>query len=51
MLSIKVDEFNNDEALVEVTSWFGNLGAIFPKYKAVYENGQWKLEVKGMSIS
>lgn len=51
LLSIKVDEFNNDEAMVEVTSWFGSLGAIFPKYKAVYENGQWKLEIKGMYIS
>lgn len=51
LLSIKVDEFNNDEAVVEVTSWFGSLGAIFPKYKAVYEKGQWKLEVKSMTIS
>lgn len=51
LLSIKVEEFNNDEAVVEATSWFGNLGAVFPKYKAVYRNGQWQLKVISMAIS
>jgi uncharacterized protein YxeA len=50
LLSIKVEEFNNDEAVIEATSWFGNLGAVFPKYKAIYKNGQWQLEVISMAI-
>ncbi|WP_346880313.1 hypothetical protein [Clostridium sp. UBA3061] len=51
MLSIKVAQFKNNKAVVESTSWFGNLGAVFPKYKAVYKNGQWELEVISMAIS
>lgn len=51
VLSIKVDEFNNDEAVIEATSWFGNLGAVFPKYKANYKDGQWQLKAIGMAIS
>lgn len=51
MLSIKVEQFKNNKAVVEATSWFGNLGAVFPKYKAVYKNGQWELEVVSMAIS
>jgi len=51
MLSIKVEQFKNNKAVVESTSWFGNLGAVFPKYKAVYKNGQWELEVISMAIS
>jgi hypothetical protein len=51
LLSIKVEEFSNDEAVIEVTSWFGNLGAIFPKYKAVYRDGQWQLKVISMAVS
>ncbi len=51
MLSIKVEQFKNNKAVVEATSWFGNLGAVFPKYKAVYKDGQWELEVISMAIS
>ncbi len=51
MMSIKVEQFKNNKAVVESTSWFGNLGAVFPKYKAVYKNGQWELEVVSMAIS
>ena len=51
MLSIKVEQFKNNKAVVEATSWFGNLGAVFPKYKAVYKNSQWELEVVSMTIS
>jgi hypothetical protein len=31
--------------IIGATLWFGNLGAIFPKYKAIYKNGQWQFEV------
>ena len=51
LLSLKVEEFKGDEAVVEATSWFGNLGAVCPKYKAVYKDRKWKLEVLSMAIS
>ena len=51
LLSIKVDEFKDNEAVIQATCWFGNLGAVFPKYKAVYKNRQWKLEIMSMAIS
>lgn len=51
LLSIKVEEFKGNEAVIEATSWFGNLGAVFPKYKAVYRGGQWHLEIISMAIS
>ena len=51
LLSIKVEELKNDEAVIDATSWFGNLGAIILKYKAVYKDGQWQLTVISKSIS
>ncbi|HEX9061453.1 MAG TPA: hypothetical protein VF941_14830, partial [Clostridia bacterium] len=51
LLSLKVEEFKGDEAVVEATSWFGNLGAVYPKYKAVYKDGKWELKVLSMAIS
>lgn len=51
LLYVNVEEYNEDEAIIEATSWFGNLGAVFPKYKATYENGKWHLKLLSMAIS
>lgn len=50
-LYINLIEYNDNEAVVEATSWYGNLGAVIPTYKAVYKNGQWKLKNIGTGIS
>lgn len=51
LLYVKLEEYKDNEAIIEVTSWFGNLGAVFPKYKAIYENGKWHLKLLSMAIS
>lgn len=51
LLSVNLKEFKDNEAIIEATSWFGNLGAVFPTYKAVYKNEQWELKNIGMAIS
>lgn len=51
LLYINDEEFKGDEAIVEAISWFGNLGAVSPKYKAVYKDGKWELKVLSMAIS
>lgn len=51
LLSMKVDEYKNDEAVVEAASWFGNTGAVYIKYNASYKDGQWQLKAVGMAIS
>lgn len=44
-------EFKDNEAVIEATSWYGNLGAVIPTYKAVYKNGQWELKNMGTGIA
>lgn len=51
LLSVRMEELSNNEAIIEATSWFGNLGAVFPKYKAIYKNGKWNLKLLSMAIS
>ncbi|MDP4092331.1 MAG: hypothetical protein Q8920_03130 [Bacillota bacterium] len=51
VLSINLKEYKNDEAIITVTSWFGNLGAVFPEYKAVYKDGLWQLELISIAVS
>ncbi len=51
LLSINLEEYSENKAVIEATSWFGNLGAVFPKYEAKYKNGEWQLEVLSMAIS
>lgn len=45
LLSIKLEKYEENFAIIEATSWFGNLGASIPKYNATYKNGKWHLEL------
>ncbi|MEG0775299.1 hypothetical protein [Clostridium sp.] len=38
------EDIKDNEAVIEATSWYGNLGAVIPTYKAIYKNGQWELK-------
>lgn len=51
VLSVQVKEYKENEAVIAATSWFGNLGAVFPEYKALYKDGVWKLKLIKMAIS
>ncbi len=51
LLSLSVRSYSKTKAKIEATSWFGNLGAVFPEYKATYKNNQWELELLSMAIS
>lgn len=51
LLWVEVEEYNENKAIITGVSWFGNLGAVFPKYEATFENGQWKLKKISMAIS
>lgn len=51
LLWIEVEEYDNNRAVITGVSWFGNLGAVFPKYEAIFENGAWKLRMTSMAIS
>lgn len=51
VLSIRVEAYDGDHAVIESTSWFGSLGAVFPKYEAAYADGAWRLELISMAIS
>lgn len=51
LLSVQIERINGNVAIIEATSWFGNLGAVFPKYKASYKNGSWELKLLSIAIS
>ena len=51
VLSVAIEEYTGDHAVIEGISWFGSLGAVFPKYEATYENGAWRLELISMAVS
>lgn len=51
LLYVNLIEFKDNEAVIEATSWYGNLGAVIPTYKAIYKNGQWELKNIGTGIA
>jgi beta-lactamase regulating signal transducer with metallopeptidase domain len=51
LLWVEVEEYSESKAIITGVSWFGNLGAVFPKYEATYKNGVWQLKLIGMAIS
>lgn len=51
VLWVDVEEYNETRAIITGISWFGVLGAVFPTYEAVYENGSWQLQLLHMAIS
>lgn len=44
-------DYRDNRATLTGVSWFGNLGAVFPKYEAHYVNGEWQLELLSIAIS
>lgn len=51
LLYIELEQYSQDKATVTGVSWFGNLGAVFPKYEATFKNGTWTLKLISMAIS
>ena len=51
LLWVEVEEYSGSKATITGISWFGNLGAVFPKYEATYENGMWQLKLIRMAVS
>ena len=51
ILSVELEEYKDNEAVIRAASWFGNLGAVFPKYKATYKDGKWYMELISMAVS
>ncbi len=51
LLSVRLEKFKGNNAIIEATSWFGNLGAVFPKYEAKYKDGKWELKLLSMAVS
>lgn len=51
VLWVEVEEYSETKAIITGVSWFGVLGAVFPTYEAVYENGSWQLKLIRMAIS
>lgn len=46
-----VDKITENSAIMTVGKYRSGLGAIFPKYKLTYKNGEWKIETLSMAIS
>ncbi len=51
LLSVNIKEYGEGKAIITGISWFGNLGAVFPKYEAVFKDGEWHLKLISMGIS
>lgn len=51
LLWIEIKEYRENKAKITGVSWFGNLGAVFPSYDAVYVGGKWQLKLNSMAIS
>lgn len=41
LLWLEIQDYSEKEAIITGVSWFGNLGAVFPKYEANFKNGIW----------
>jgi hypothetical protein len=51
LLWVNVHKYNANRAEITGVSWFGNLGAVFPRYEAIYRNGKWHLTLINMAVS
>lgn len=51
LLYLELVDYKGNKAKIRSTSWFGNLGAVFPKYKATYKNGKWNLKLIEIAVS
>lgn len=48
---VEIKEYAGDKAKITGVSWFGNTGAVFPSYEAVFTGGKWQLNLISMAIS
>lgn len=46
-----IEKITENNAIMTVAKYRSGLGAIFPKYKLTYKNGNWNIEVLQMAIS
>ncbi|SDG56752.1 hypothetical protein [Desulfosporosinus hippei] len=51
LLWVEIKEYSEDKAIIIGVSWFGNTGAVFPRYDAVFADGKWQLKLISMAIS
>lgn len=51
LLWVEIEKYSKSKAVITGVSWFGNLGAVFPKYEATYKNGAWEIKQISMAIS
>lgn len=51
VLSVSLEEYKKNKAIITGESWFGCLGAVFPSYKANYKNGKWELVLINIAVS
>lgn len=51
LLYVDVQEYKGNKAVIEAVSWFGNSGAVMPKYEARYINGMWQLKLIRMAVA
>ncbi|EHQ88655.1 hypothetical protein [Desulfosporosinus youngiae] len=51
LLWVEIKEYDEDKAKITGVSWFGNTGAVFPSYEAVFTGGKWQLNLISMAIS
>lgn len=51
LLSVNLERYKENEAIIEATSWFGNLGAVMPRYYAIYKDGKWELKILAFGVA
>lgn len=51
MLWVEIKEYDEDKAKITGVSWFGNTGAVFPSYEAVFTGGKLQLNLISRAIS
>jgi len=51
LLYINIKEYEGDKAVITAVSWFGNLGAVFPEYEAIFIGDHWQLNLLRMAVS
>lgn len=51
LLWVNVEKYSKNKATITGVSWYGNLGAVFPTYKATFKAGKWQFKLISMAIS
>ncbi|HPU02022.1 MAG TPA: hypothetical protein PK568_09050 [Bacillota bacterium] len=51
LLWVHLHEYDGDSAEITGGCTFGNLGAVLPRYEAVYKHGKWQLKIISMGMA